>query len=64
MPYSRTKMRDAIEEFVLDERHRRLLHLKLVDGLTFEAAAAAANYSTQHAKRLCAQWKPFLLEQL
>lgn len=64
MIYSRNEMRAAIDEYVLNDRHRMLLQLKLVEGMTYEAAAEAAHYSTQHAKRLCAKWKPVLLRLL
>lgn len=35
MIYSRNEMRAAIDEYVLNDRHRMLLQLKLVEGMTY-----------------------------
>ena len=64
LEYKRSEMRNAIEEHVANPHYRTLLTLKLCDGYTYEQAAEAANYSTQHAKRVCKQYKPFLMSFL
>lgn len=64
LEYKRSAMKNAIEEHVANPNYRKLLTLKLCEGYTYEAAAEAANYSTQHAKRLCKKYKPFLMSLL
>ncbi|MBP5709678.1 MAG: hypothetical protein J6W84_01740 [Bacteroidales bacterium] len=42
----------AIEEWIHDERHRRILHYKLVDGMTYERIADIEEMSPKGVQKI------------
>lgn len=62
--YNRFDMRRVIEEYVINPRYRKVLLLKLCEGYTYEETAEMTNYSTQHVKSICKQYKGYLLSLL
>ena len=64
MMYSRFDMHRAIETYVINPRYREVLRLKLCEGMTHEQVAEAVNYSTQHVKYICREYKDYLLSRL
>lgn len=50
--YSRTELTQAIEEWILNERHRSILKRRLLDGVTFEALAEEFDMSTRQIKTI------------
>lgn len=62
--YSRFNMSKAIEEYVINPRYRILLRLKYCEGMTYEQVAEAVNYSTQHVKEICKEYKDYLFSRL
>ena len=64
MPYKRSEMCNAIEEYVINSAYRQVLHLRFCDGMTYEKIAEMTNYSTQHVKFICKKYKDFLMSRL
>ena len=62
--YSRYEMCEAINEFVINSRHREVLRLRYCEGYTYEEIASATNFSTQHVKHLCKAYRDMLLSHL
>ena len=62
--YSRFDMYKAIEEYVVNPRYRILLRLKYCEGMTYEQVAEAVNYSPQHVKAICKEYKDYLISHL
>lgn len=50
--YSRTELTEAIEEWILNQKHREVLKSRLIDGLTFEALAEMYDMSPRQIKRI------------
>lgn len=48
----RSEWERLIDEWVFSERDRRILKLRLLDGLTFEALAEAAEMSVRQVKNI------------
>lgn len=63
MPYRRSDMCQAIEEFVINPRYRLILKYRFCEGMTYENIAELTNYSTQHVKFICKKYKAFLMNQ-
>lgn len=49
---SRSEWEKLIDEWVFSERDRRILKLRLLDGLTFEALAEAVDMSVRQVKNI------------
>lgn len=62
--YSNSKMREAINEYVHDERYRRLFILIFCDGMTYEQAAERVSFSPQHVKKLVKDYREYLFRHL
>lgn len=62
--YSRIDMCRAIDTYVINPRYREVLRLKYCEGLTHEQVAEAVNYSTQHVKYICKEYKDYLMNHL
>ena len=50
--YSRTELTEAIDEWILKEKHRAILKRRLIDGICFEPLAEEFDMSTAQIKRI------------
>ena len=50
--YTNSEMRGLINEHIHNEKHRRILLLRYIDGLTYERIAEAVGMSTQQVKNI------------
>lgn len=57
MERRRTEIENAIDEYVLHERDRRLLKRRMIDGLTQEAIAEEFGISVACVKLRINKWK-------
>ena len=64
MPYRRSDMCNAIDEYVINPAYRRVLHLRFCEEMSYEKIAEICNYSTQHVKYICKKYKDFLMNNL
>ena len=62
--YKNSDMCRAIDEYVHNPRYRELLRLRFCDGFTYEEIAEAVNFSPQHVRHICNQYKPLLISAL
>lgn len=64
MIYKNSDMRNAINEYVHNPRYRETLVLRFCEGFTYEEIAEAVNFSPQHVKYICSEYKPLLMSQM
>lgn len=50
--YSRTELTEAIDEWILNEKHRKILKRRLIDGICFEPLAEEFDMSVVQIKRI------------
>ena len=50
--YSRTEITEAIDEWILNEKHRAILKRRLIDGICFEPLAEEFDMSVIQVKRI------------
>ena len=50
--YSRTELNEAIDEWILNKKHRCILKSRLIDGLTYDALAEMYIMSPRQIKRI------------
>jgi len=50
--YSRTELTEAIDEWILNEKHRAILKRRLIDGICFEPLAEEFDMSVRQIKRI------------
>ena len=50
--YSRTEIENAINEWILNEKHRHVLKHRLIDGYTYETIAEIEDMSVAQIKRI------------
>ena len=50
--YSRTEIEAAIDEWVLNERHRAILKRRLIDGICFEPLAEEFDMSVRQIQNI------------
>lgn len=50
--YSRTEIETAIDEWILNEKHRAILKRRLIDGICFEPLAEEFDMSVTQIKRI------------
>ena len=50
--YSRTELTDAIDEWILNEKHRAILKRRLIDGICFEPLAEEFDMSPRQIKAI------------
>lgn len=50
--YSRTELTEAIDEWVLNQRHRAILKSRLIDGLTYDELSEMYYMSPRQIKRI------------
>lgn len=52
MDYSRSQIEAVIDEWILNERDRRIMKRRLIDGVTYERLAEQFDMSTSQVKRI------------
>ena len=55
MQYTNSEIDRLISEQIHNERNRRIMHLRLVDGLTYERIAEAVEMSPRYIRSLVRQ---------
>ena len=55
MEYSNSRIRKIIEEYIHDEKHRRLMARRLIDNVTIDGLAEEFDLSVSQVKRII--WK-------
>ena len=50
--YSRTELETAIDEWILNEKHRQILKRRLIDGICYEPLAYEFDMSVRQIKRI------------
>lgn len=50
--YSRTEISSAIDEWILNEKHRAILKRRLIDGIFYEPLAEEFDMSVTQIKRI------------
>ncbi len=50
--YSSTELNTAIDEWILNEKHRAILKRRLIDGICFEPLAEEFDMSPRQIKRI------------
>lgn len=58
MPPSRTEIQNAVDEYVLDARGRRVMMHRLYDNMTQEQIAESLDVSVNTVKRDLKRWLP------
>lgn len=64
MEYSNSQIREIIAEWIHDERDRKILELRLIDGKTFEQIAEIMDMSDRHIKRIVYKLQEQLFKHL
>ena len=62
--YKRSDMNNTIDEYIINSVYRDVLKLRYCDGMTYEKIAEMCNYSTQHVKFICRNYKDLLMERI
>ena len=55
MEYSNSRVREIIEDYIHDEKHRRLMTRRLIDNVTIERLGEEFELSVSQVKRII--WK-------
>lgn len=55
MEYTNSRIREIIAEYIHNERDRKVLERRLIDGITFERLAEECELSVSQVKRIV--WK-------
>lgn len=50
--YSRTEINEAIDEYILNQKHREIVRRRLTDGIPFEPLAEEFDMSVRQIKRI------------
>ena len=50
--YSRSEIEAAIDEWILNERHRKIMKRRLIDGICYEPLAEEFDMSVSQIKRI------------
>lgn len=50
--YSRTELETAIDEWILNEKHRKVMKRMLIDGICYEPLAEEFDMSVRQIKRI------------
>ena len=62
--YSSTELNTAIDEWVLNEKHRAILKRRLIDGICFEPLAEEFDMSVRQVKRIVYKSQEVLFRHL
>ena len=55
MEYSNSRIREIIQEYIHDEKHRKLMARRLIDNVTIDRLAEELDLSVSQVKRII--WK-------
>lgn len=61
---SRSEIEYIIDEWIHNERDRKILKRRLLDGITYERLAEEFDLSTQSIKMIMYKWKNTLTEHI
>jgi len=64
MEYSNSQIREIIAEWIHDERYRRILERRLIDGVTFERIAEEFDMSDRQVRRIVFKLQECLFKHL
>ena len=64
MEYSNSRIREIIGEWIHDERDRRILERRLIDGVTFERLAEEFDMSDRQVRRIVYKLQECLFRHL
>lgn len=62
--YSRTELTEAIDEWILNQRHREILKSRLIDGLTYDELSEMYYMSPRQIKRIVYKTQEVLFRHL
>ena len=62
--YSRTELTEAIDEWILNEKHRAILKRRLIDGICFEPLAEEFDMSVRQIKNIVYKAQEILFKHL
>ena len=62
--YSRTEPTEAIDEWILNEKHRAILKRRLIDGICFEPLAEEFDMSVRQIKNIVYKAQEILFKHL
>lgn len=62
--YSSTELNTAIDEWILNEKHRAILKRRLIDGICFEPLAEEFDMSVRQVKRIVYKSQEVLFRHL
>lgn len=62
--YSRTEITEAIDEWILNQKHRDILKSRLIDGLTYDELAEKYVMSPRQLKRIVYKTQETLFRHL
>ena len=62
--YSRTRAAEIIDEYVPNERYRRVLKLRICENMGYEDIGEAVGYSTQWVKDIVRRYRPEIMSLL
>ena len=64
MDYSNSQIREVIAEWIHDERNRKILERRLIDGVTFERLAEEFDMSDRQMRRIVLKLQEQLFKHL
>jgi len=62
--YSRTELTEAIDEWILNEKHRSILKRRLLDGICYEPLAEEFDMSVRQIKRIVYKCEEILFRHI
>lgn len=62
--YSRTEITEAIDEWILNEKHRSILKSRMIDGLTFDELSEKYYMSPRQIKRIVYKCQETLIRHI
>ena len=62
--YSRSELTEAIDEWILNEKHRAILKRRLIDGICYEPLAEEFEMSVRQIKRIVYKSQEILFRHL
>ena len=62
--YSRSELTEAIDEWILNEKHRAILKRRLIDGICYEPLAEEFEMSVRQIKRIIYKSQEILFRHL
>ena len=62
--YSRTELTEAIDEWILNERNRKILKRRMIDGICYEPLAEEFDLSVRQVKSIVYKAQEILFRHL